>query len=32
LLPGNVKSQSSRALDRLRALLGDTLTELRVPD
>ena len=29
---GNVKSQSSRALDRLRAFLGDTLTELRVPD
>jgi RNA polymerase sigma-70 factor (sigma-E family) len=29
---GNVKSQSSRALDRLRALLGDALTELRVPD
>jgi DNA-directed RNA polymerase specialized sigma24 family protein len=29
---GNVKSQSSRALDRLRALLGDSLTELRVPD
>jgi RNA polymerase sigma-70 factor (sigma-E family) len=29
---GNVKSQSSRALERLRLLLGDALTELRVTD
>jgi RNA polymerase sigma-70 factor (sigma-E family) len=29
---GNVKSQSSRALDKLRMLLGDALTELRVTD
>jgi RNA polymerase sigma factor (sigma-70 family) len=29
---GNVKSQSSRALEKLRLLLGDALTELRVSD
>jgi DNA-directed RNA polymerase specialized sigma24 family protein len=29
---GNVKSQSSRALDKLRMLLGDALAELRVTD
>ncbi len=25
--PGNVKSQSARALDKLRAVLGDVMTE-----
>ena len=29
--PGNVKSQSARALDRLRAVLGDTMTESGPP-
>jgi len=29
--PGNVKSQSARALDRLRAVLGDALTEFGPP-
>ncbi len=29
--PGNVKSQSARSLDKLRALLGDVMTEPRSP-
>jgi DNA-directed RNA polymerase specialized sigma24 family protein len=29
--PGNVKSQSARALDRLRAVLGDAMTEFGPP-
>ena len=29
--PGNVKSQSARALDRLRAMLGDAMTESGPP-
>jgi RNA polymerase sigma-70 factor (sigma-E family) len=29
--PGNVKSQSSRAMDKLRLLLGDTALELGLP-
>ena len=29
--PGNVKSQSARALDKLRAVLGDTMTESGSP-
>src|ERR1700722_3057690 len=30
--PGNVKSQSARALDKLRVALGDSLTETEHPD
>ncbi len=30
--PGNVKSQSARALDKLRAVLGDAITESGSPD
>lgn len=30
--PGNVKSQSSRALAQVRALLGDSVSELRLTD
>jgi RNA polymerase sigma-70 factor (sigma-E family) len=30
--PGNVKSQSARALDKLRAVLGDAMTESGWPD
>jgi DNA-directed RNA polymerase specialized sigma24 family protein len=29
--PGNVKSQSARALDKLRAVLGDAMTETGTP-
>jgi hypothetical protein len=29
--PGNVKSQSARALDKLRAVLGDAMTESGPP-
>ena len=29
--PGNVKSQSSRALDKLRGVLGDAMTESGSP-